>query len=117
MLVQGRACGPSARAVRQKAGQGWSGAARPEFDRRLRAKYLRPEVLGAIGSVWGGLDDVAIEITPDEVAIMVRLAVPRRRTRLSTCPMKPPGYRTTEGPAIEPLQGRAVGSPRTGSQH
>jgi hypothetical protein len=36
-----------------------------ETNRRLRAKYLRPDVLDAVGNVWGELDDIAIEITPD----------------------------------------------------
>lgn len=34
------------------------------INERLRAKYLKTEVLDAVNRVWGQLDDVAIEISP-----------------------------------------------------
>ncbi len=35
-----------------------------EMNRRIRAKYLRPEALDALDRAWGPVDDVSIEITP-----------------------------------------------------
>jgi len=35
-----------------------------ETNRRVRAKYIRPEALDALDRAWGPVDDVSIEITP-----------------------------------------------------
>lgn len=35
-----------------------------EINRRLRAKYIRPEILPDVDRAWQSLDDVAIEIAP-----------------------------------------------------
>jgi nitroimidazol reductase NimA-like FMN-containing flavoprotein (pyridoxamine 5'-phosphate oxidase superfamily) len=35
-----------------------------ETNRRIRAKYIRPEALDALDRAWGPIDDVSIEITP-----------------------------------------------------
>ena len=50
---------------RRRPGTRDRGRRGPGDDRRLRARYLRPDVLDAVGNVWGELDDIAIEITPD----------------------------------------------------
>ncbi|MGH9212138.1 MAG: pyridoxamine 5'-phosphate oxidase family protein [Acidimicrobiales bacterium] len=42
------------------------GAEAHEINHRLRAKYLKPEALDAIDRVWGRLDDVAVELTPNK---------------------------------------------------
>jgi hypothetical protein len=66
MLVQGRAAtGRALMVAAEGRARVVGGSEAQEVNRRLRGKYLRPEVLDAIGSVWVGLDDVAIEITPD----------------------------------------------------
>ena len=36
-----------------------------DINRRLRAKYIKPEVLPDVDRAWGQLDDVAVEITPN----------------------------------------------------
>jgi nitroimidazol reductase NimA-like FMN-containing flavoprotein (pyridoxamine 5'-phosphate oxidase superfamily) len=35
-----------------------------ETNRRVRAKYIRPEARDALEKAWGPIDDVSIEITP-----------------------------------------------------
>ena len=96
MLVQGRAAtGRALMVAAEGRARVVGGSEAQEVNRRLRAKYLRPEVLDAIGSVWGGLDDVAIEITPDRWRSWSASPF-RDATGSSRCPMKPPGYRTTE---------------------
>jgi hypothetical protein len=35
-----------------------------ETNRRVRAKYIRPEALDALDRAWGPIDDVSIEIMP-----------------------------------------------------
>lgn len=66
MLVQGRAAtGRALMVAAEGRARVIEGGEAQETNRRLRAKYLRPDVLDAVGNVWGELDDIAIEITPD----------------------------------------------------
>lgn len=37
-----------------------------EINGRIRAKYLTPEARDGVGSAWGSIDDVAVEITPNK---------------------------------------------------
>ena len=66
LLVQGRASsGRGLMVAAEGVARVVEGPEAQEVNRRLRAKYLKPEVLDAIDRVWGPLDDVAVEITPD----------------------------------------------------
>ncbi|MGZ8606882.1 MAG: pyridoxamine 5'-phosphate oxidase family protein [Actinomycetota bacterium] len=64
-LVQGRA---SSGRMAMVSGEGTArlleGDEAQQRNRRLRAKYLVPDVLDAIERAWAPLDDVTIEITP-----------------------------------------------------
>jgi hypothetical protein len=66
MLVQGRAStGRSLMVSAEGTATVIRGARAQELNRRLRAKYIRPEALDGIDRAWGRLDDVTVEITPD----------------------------------------------------
>jgi hypothetical protein len=65
LLVQGRAAtGRSLMVAVEGTARVVEGDEARSLNERLRAKYLKTEVLDAINRVWGRLDDVAIEITP-----------------------------------------------------
>jgi hypothetical protein len=65
VLVQGRAVtGRSLMVSIEGTAHVLRGTAAEDANRRLRAKYIRPEALPAVDRAWGGLDDIAIEITP-----------------------------------------------------
>jgi hypothetical protein len=65
MMVQGVATtGRSLMVSAEGIGRVIGGTEAQEVNRRLRAKYIRPEALDGIDRAWGRLDDVAIEITP-----------------------------------------------------
>jgi hypothetical protein len=64
-LVQGRAAtGRSLMVSIEGAARLISGPEANDINHRLRAKYIKPDALPAVDSVWGRLDDVAVEITP-----------------------------------------------------
>jgi hypothetical protein len=65
MLIQGQAStGRMLMVTAEGKAQVHRGPKAHEINRRLRAKYLKPEALDAVDRVWAALDDVAIEITP-----------------------------------------------------
>jgi nitroimidazol reductase NimA-like FMN-containing flavoprotein (pyridoxamine 5'-phosphate oxidase superfamily) len=65
VLVQGRAAsGRSLMVALEGQARVLRGDEAHEHNRRLRAKYIKPDALPAVDSVWGRLDDVAVEITP-----------------------------------------------------
>jgi nitroimidazol reductase NimA-like FMN-containing flavoprotein (pyridoxamine 5'-phosphate oxidase superfamily) len=65
VLVQGRAAtGRSLMVALEGQARVIGGTEAHEHNRRLRAKYIKPDALPAVDSVWGRLDDVAVEITP-----------------------------------------------------
>ena len=65
MLIEGRAStGRMLMVAAEGRAQVHRGPKAHDINRRLRAKYLKPEALDAVDRVWGALDDVAIEITP-----------------------------------------------------
>lgn len=66
MIVQGRAStGRSLMVSAEGTATVIRGARAQEVNRRLRAKYIKPEALDGVDRAWGRLDDVAVEITPD----------------------------------------------------
>ncbi|MGH8824628.1 MAG: pyridoxamine 5'-phosphate oxidase family protein [Jiangellaceae bacterium] len=66
MIVQGRSTtsGRHLMVSAEGAGRVLSGPDARQINRRLRAKYIRPDALDDIDSAWNAFDDVAIEITP-----------------------------------------------------
>jgi PPOX class probable F420-dependent enzyme len=65
MLVQGSAStGRNLMVAAEGTARVIQGAEAQERNRRLRAKYIKPEALDGIDRAWGRLDDVAVEITP-----------------------------------------------------
>ncbi len=65
MLVQGSAAtGRHLMVAAEGAARILSGDEAHAVNHRLRAKYIKPEVLEAVDRAWGRLDDVAIEISP-----------------------------------------------------
>lgn len=55
---------PGFMAMAEGTGRVITGEEAHEINGRLRAKYLTAEVLDGVGSAWGAIDDVAVEITP-----------------------------------------------------
>jgi hypothetical protein len=65
MLLQGRAStGRSLMVAAEGTARVLRGPEAAERNRRLRAKYIKPEALDGIDRAWGRLDDVAVEVTP-----------------------------------------------------
>ena len=65
MMIQGPAStGRSLMVAAEGTARVIRGAEARAINRRLRAKYIRPEALDAIVRAWSRFDDVAIEITP-----------------------------------------------------
>lgn len=65
MLVQGTAgSGRHLMVAAEGRARVLDGGAAADVNRRLRAKYIRPEALDAVDRAWGRFDDVAIEIVP-----------------------------------------------------
>ena len=65
MLVQGTAAsGRHLMVAAEGVARLLHGSEAGEVNRRLRARYIRPEALDAVDRAWSRFDDVAIEIVP-----------------------------------------------------
>lgn len=65
MLLQARAStGRSPMVAAEGTARVLRGPEAAERNRRLRAKYIKPEALDGVDRAWGRLDDVAVGITP-----------------------------------------------------
>jgi hypothetical protein len=79
MVVQGRAAtGHSLMVSQEGTARVIRGAEAHDINHRLRAKYIRAEVLADVARVWAELDDVAVEITPRRQRSWTSVALHKR---------------------------------------